>query len=112
MKGESAFHAGFVMQFSAMLCTHMMRVCHSVHDKFVTALCYEDAFAIVREAISGEDPGVMAASEIDVPASASAGCVTLPFPPPLVLRLFFLSASFLDVSLLLCSLLRCSVRHR
>ena len=112
MKDESAFHAGFVMQFSAMLCTHMMRVCRSVHDKFVAALCYEDAFAIVRDAISGEDPGVMAANAIDVETSASAGCVTLPFPAPVVLRLPFPSASVLYVSLRSCSLLRCSVRHR
>jgi len=73
VKDESAFHAGFVMQFSAMLCTHMMRVCQSVHTDFVKALCIKDAFDIVRKKMSVEEPGIVAAQATVVQEKQTRG---------------------------------------
>ena len=77
VKGESAFHAGFVMQFFALLCTRMMRLCRSVHKDFVHATCYKEAFAIVRSKLPDDEPSSPSAtSKVD----QVAGCVNLPCP--------------------------------
>jgi hypothetical protein len=93
------------MQFSAMLCTNVMRVCRSVHKDLVNALCIKDAFDIVRKKMSSEEPGIVAAQEIVVEEKQTLGYVKAMCPSTVALCLSFPLHSLLSNSFPSCVLL-------
>ena len=76
------------MQFSAMLCTHVMRLCRLVHKDLVNALCIKDAFDIVRKKLSSEEPGIVAAQEMEVEEKRTEGHVKAMTPSTVFFRFF------------------------
>jgi hypothetical protein len=112
VKKESAFHAGFVMQFSAMLCTHVMRVCRSVHKDLVNALCIKGAFDLVRKKMSSEEPGIVAAQEIVVEEKRALQLLRCVILSPCIFAVqFFPSCLFLHLLSRAVGIFSCPSSH-
>ena len=55
---DHMFYAGVVMQFFAGLCTHMWRMCESVHKQFVACPTFELAAVCVKDYIRNGPKGI------------------------------------------------------